>query len=515
MQKGKKAQKKKLYNNASIAGHFSSQLSSTFDSTAIDSFLKKFPLFDPYEAEIVKFYDRRKYAYAWFEHDTLIEHAGNLANRIAGMEEDGIHGKPPYLREMDSLLHTPLSKNTQEMTELMLTAQYFVFARMAWEGMTDEESRANSWFLPRKRLSYNGYLDSILKLPLKNALSTEPVYRQYELLKSFLTKYRTLEKTESWLPVKLNRFPRLGDSSEAIQLIRQRLILLGDLPAKTESAIFDEPLAEGFRNFQIRHGLKPSGTMDALTLNALNIPLKERITQILINMERSRWLPVTQEGEYLAVNIPEFKLHVYDTDSLLWSCNVVVGKTMNRTTVFYGELESIVFSPYWNVPPSIVKKEILPGMRSRSNFLESHQMEIVGSSDGLPIIRQRPGKNNSLGQVKFLFPNSHNIYLHDTPSRSLFLEPARAFSHGCIRVAEPRKLAEFLLKDSPQWPSDKIISAMQAGKEIYVPLKKKTPVYIAYFTAFVDRKHQLNFRQDIYHLDDRLAAMLLSGKGNY
>jgi len=154
-------------------------------------------------------------------------------------------------------------------------------------------------------------------------------------------------------------------------------------------------------------------------------------------------------------------------------------------------------------------------MKSRANFLESHQMEIVGSSDGLPIVRQRPGKNNSLGQVKFLFPNSHNIYLHDTPSRSLFLEPARAFSHGCIRVAEPLRLAEFLLKDYPQWPSDKIINAMQGGKEIYVPLKKKTPVYIAYFTAFVDRQHQLNFRQDIYHLDDRLAAMLLSGKGSY
>jgi len=346
VQKGKKAQNKKLHNNASIAGHFSSQLSSTFDSTAIDSFLKQFPLFAPYESEIVKFYGRRKYAYAWFERDTLIEHAGNLANSIAGMEEDGIHGKPPYLREMDSLLHTPLSKNTQEITELMLTAQYFVFAKMAWEGMTDEESRANSWFLPRKRLSYNNYLDSILKLPSKNALSTEPVYRQYELLKSFLTKYRTLEKTDSWLPIKLKQFPRLGDSSEAIQLIRKRLILLGDLHAKSESTTFDDSLAEGFRNFQNRHGLKSSGKIDALTLNALNIPLNERITQILVNMERSRWLPVTQNGEYLAVNIPEFKLHVYDTDSLLWSCNVVVGKTMNRTTVFSGALESVVFSPY-------------------------------------------------------------------------------------------------------------------------------------------------------------------------
>jgi len=232
-------------------------------------------------------------------------------------------------------------------------------------------------------------------------------------------------------------------------------------------------------------------------------------------MERSRWLPVSLNKSYIAVNIPEFQLHVYNGDSLLWSCNVVVGQKVHPTTVFYGQIKYIVFSPYWNIPESIVRAEVLPGIKKDMDYLIKHHMEITGSSNGIPMIRQKPGADNSLGLIKFLFPNSYNIYLHDTPSKSLFNESSRVFSHGCIRIDAPAKLAGFLLKDYKQWNRIKIDSAMKSGTQHLVTLKDKVPVFIAYFTAFIDRDNRLNFRKDIYHLDERLADMIISGNGIY
>ena len=217
-------------------------------------------------------------------------------------------------------------------------------------------------------------------------------------------------------------------------------------------------------------------------------------------------------SDYLVVNIPEFKLHVYHSGNLLWSCNVVVGQSVHKTVVFSGELKYVVFSPYWNVPSSIVRNEILPAMRKDGNYISRHNMEITGYRDGLPEIRQKPGFRNSLGLVKFLFPNSYNIYLHDTPAKSLFDESSRAFSHGCIRISEPFKLAEFLLRNDLSWNTEKISTAMNTGKEKHITLKDKMSVFIAYFTAFVDRNDRINFRKDIYGRDERLAEMILKEK---
>jgi murein L,D-transpeptidase YcbB/YkuD len=223
----------------------------------------------------------------------------------------------------------------------------------------------------------------------------------------------------------------------------------------------------------------------------------------MVNLERSRWLPDHIGGEYIAVNIPEFKLHVFRNDSVLWTMNVVVGKAANKTVIFSGDLKYVVFSPYWNVPASILKKEVLPGIQRNKNYLASHHMEWNGNS-----VRQKPGPWNSLGQVKFLFPNSYSIYLHDTPSKSLFNEDQRAFSHGCIRVAEPRKLAMYLLKNDPAWDEKKIGDAMNSGREKTVTLMQSIPVFIGYLTAWVSPQGQLNFRNDIYGRDSRLAKML-------
>jgi murein L,D-transpeptidase YcbB/YkuD len=506
--------------NKTIPGNFSDQTALVFDSTQLKTFLQKYPDFAPYSKDLSLFYNKRKFAYAWYAKGLLIEQAGNLSDRLNNLQNEGIYKAIPYPKLLDSLIFDAHPKDKVAKpninTELMLTAQYFVFSKLAFQGMKDSVSRAVNWYLPRKKISYNDYLDSLLAKPGKpGSTITEPVYRQYDLLKSFLAKYRKLDAQDKWLPIVSGKKLKPGDSSEVIALIKARLYKLEDFKGDTLNVVFDDSLKTALKQFQSRHGLTADGAPGVGTIAALNVPLKTRMRQIIVNMERCRWLPVSLNTDYLAVNIPEFKLHVYHADSLLWSCNVVVGQKVHQTVIFYGEMQYVVFSPYWNLPESIIRNEVLPAIRRNSNYVNEHNMIITGKENGLPVIKQKPGPANSLGLVKFLFPNNYSIYLHDTPSRSLFGETERAFSHGCIRVGEPAKLASFLLKYDTTWTAAKINKAMHLGKEQTITLKHKTPVFIAYFTAFTDRDNKLNFRKDIYNRDEQLASMVISGNGKY
>lgn len=504
--------------NTTIPGSFSSQTASSFDSLEITGFLKQYPEFYPYQASIRTFYRHRNLAFAWFDKKGLIEQAGNLADRLMNLQNEGVNKEIPYYKSLDSLMYSDnpkqVSGQLKTKLELMLTAQYFAFADIAWEGMDASVSKAVNWYLPRKKVSYEEYLDSVLEGKADQLKSDKvPVYRQYDLLRRYLIKYRELDAQNRWFLIKVQaKAYKPGDSAVVIAQVRQRLYELGDFRGDTLDKRYDELLETAVQQFQFRHGLKDDGVLGKTTFYELNVPYKTRAKQLLVNMERSRWLPVRLSSDYLVVNIPEFKLHVYHSESLLWSCNVVVGQSVHKTVVFSGELKYVVFSPYWNVPSSIVRNEILPAMRKDGNYISRHNMEITSYRDGLPNIRQKPGSRNSLGLVKFLFPNSYNIYLHDTPAKSLFDESSRAFSHGCIRISEPFKLAEFLLRNDPLWDTEKISAAMNAGQKKYVTLKDKVPVFIAYFTAFVDRNDRINFRKDIYGRDERLAEMILNEK---
>lgn len=504
--------------NNTIPGNFNHQKVFYFDSLEISSFLAKHPKFQSQDSNIIKFYTNRKFSYAWFDEKGIIEQAGNLIDRISNLKSEGLFTEPLYKSDLDSLLSENGDKKEGSKPdihlELMLTAQYFEFAEKAWQGMDKSVSESSAWFVPRKKINYESYLDSLLKLPPDGEKSLrEPVYRQYELLRSFLQKYRTLEQSIPWTAIPMEqKVYKEGDSSASISKVKARLYHLGDFNGDTTSLLFDNNLVEGVKEFQNRHGLTPDGAIGNGTMAELNVTLEKRIRQLIINMERSRWVPFSLNEDYLAVNIPEFKLHVYHADSLLWSTNVVVGKDVHKTVVFSGEVKYVVFSPYWNVPASIVRNEILPAMARNSNYIKRSNMEITGYQGNLPIVRQKPGPNNSLGLVKFLFPNSHSIYLHDSPAKSLFNETSRAFSHGCIRVQEPFKLAEFLLKNDSTWTDDAIKKAMHRGVEKTVTLKKVVPVFITYFTAFVDRSGKINFRKDIYDRDERLAKAIIEEK---
>jgi murein L,D-transpeptidase YcbB/YkuD len=503
-----------------IPGSFSDQTQAVFDSTELVSFLKRYPGFNPYAKDINLFYSKRKFAYAWYAKGKLIEQAGNLSDRLSNLQNEGIFKAIPYPKSLDSLTFeaNPKAVNAKPniSTELMLTAQYFVFSKLAFQGMSDSTSKAVNWFLPRKKIAYDDYLDTLLKQKGKSESSlSEPVYRQYGLLKNFLAKYRALDAKEKWTAIPSAKGIKPGDSSAVITKIKIRLFKLEDFKGDTTSNLFDDGLKDALKAFQQRYGLAVDGLPGPGTIAEMNVPLKTRIRQIMVNMERCRWLPVSLSTDYLAVNIPEFKLHVYHADSLLWSCNVVVGQKVHQTVIFYGQMQYVVFSPYWNLPESIVRNEVLPALHHNRNYINEHNMIITGKENGLPVIKQKPGPANSLGLVKFLFPNSYSIYLHDTPSRSLFGESSRAFSHGCIRVGEPAKLASFLLKYDTTWTAARINKAMHLGKEQTITLKQKVPVFIAYFTAFTDRDNKLNFRKDIYGRDEQLASMILSGSGKY
>lgn len=330
--------------------------------------------------------------------------------------------------------------------------------------------------------------------------------RQYRKLQKAAEHYEKIKEREPWEQIMLpgKKSLRLNDTSLAIPQIKKRLDLLGDLRRSDDSEIYNLKTEEAVRQFQLRHGLEDDGIIGPAFMKALNTPLEKRIEQLTVNIERIMADTTNMTGTRIIANIPAYRLYVFENRKNVLSMDIVVGKVSNPTVIFSDTLEHVVFSPYWNVPASIVRNEILPAMNKNSSYLAKNNMEIIGRSGGLPVIRQKPGPHNSLGKVKFIFPNEHNIYFHDTPAKSLFARKNRALSHGCIRLSQPFELARYLLKDQPGWTDSAIRDAMDAGKERWVRLNQPIPVSIIYYTAWVDKSGIINFRDDIYMHDKDL-----------
>ena len=294
-----------------------------------------------------------------------------------------------------------------------------------------------------------------------------------------------------------------NDVCDLITDIRHRLFIEGYLSNDSKSKLYDKELENGIIMYQEHHGMIPNTSINNALLTSLNVSVKERIECIAVNMERCRWINPEHEINYIAVNIPSFMLFYFKNNEPIFSSKVVVGKEMNKTVVFSGILKQIIFNPYWNVPSSILKNEILPAIRKNPNYLKQHQMEWSNGK-----VRQKPGDNNALGRVKFIFPNSNNIYLHDTPLKALFNEEKRAFSHGCIRVEKACELAVILIQENYGWTEQQTISVMQHNTQKMYPLIKQLPVYIVYFTAWADSSGNAFFFPDIYKRDKVLVEML-------
>ncbi len=333
---------------------------------------------------------------------------------------------------------------------------------------------------------------------------------QFDLLQKELTRLYDIEKNGGWNKIVLTKkYYTKGQSSPEIKEVKQHLQLLGYLSSKDDSPLFTDELSQAVRKAKRSFGQVETGVIDADLIKALNVPIENRIEQLEVNIDRFRNMSQENTGTRLVANIPEFKLHVYEGQEHVFDMAIVVGREGKETVTFNDEMKYIVFCPYWNVPTSIVQEEIIPAMRKNKNYLNNNNYEVTGTEGGLQAIRQRPGPGNSLGLVKFVFPNSHGIYFHDTPMKSLFKLQKRTFSHGCIRLAEPVKLATYLLRNDPGWTEEKIKAAMNTGKEQRVNLSTPVPVIITYLTAWVDDTGLLNMRDDIYGLDKEAAKKLV------
>lgn len=477
-----------------------------FDSTSVAPFFKKFPELEVYKSDVLMVYRRHQFNYLWHDSKGRKETAEVLYNRINSIAADGILQKVPYKDAFDVMLHE--SADTNLTIELLLTSYYFFYTDKVLAGIDQKKREEMGWFLKRESTSYVSYLDTLLANPGLVNKETQ-LNKQYYLLKDALQQYQQIEKNGGWdsirLPEKFKSL-KLKDSSALIQEVRKRLFISGDLKENSQSPVFDENLSNGISNFQKRHGFVVDKTIGKKTIAAMNVSVGDRIKTIIINMERCRWISpnISKDKEYIVVNIPAYHLIYIKNDSIALQSDVVVGTTMHQTVIFSGMMKYIVFSPYWNIPQSIIKNEVLPGIQKNSNYLANHNMEWNNGQ-----VRQKPGVRNSLGLVKFIFPNSNNIYLHDTPSKSLFQRETRAFSHGCIRVAKPKELAETILSNDSNWTPTKITEAMNRGTEKWYPLKNEIPVYIGYFTAWMGRDGQVSFYDDVYKRDVQLASLLI------
>ncbi len=339
-----------------------------------------------------------------------------------------------------------------------------------------------------------------LTLQVQEDHTRENQQQYYHHLETALDGYRSIQLKGGWekIPSPKKIF-QLGDSGEAVRKIKKRLMATGERSEKDSTTIFDVDLEKDIIGYQQRNGLKPDGKVGKETWRALNTTVEERIRQLELNMERLLQLPDALGDKYIMVNIPAFTLLAIKKEEIIIKCKIVAGKETDKTALFKGKMKYIVFAPYWNIPKSIMTKEILPAMARNPHYLFDNHMEWY---DGK--IRQKPGPWNALGKVKFIFPNAYNMYMHDTPSKTLFNEEKRAFSHGCIRVEQPFLLAKFLLEKEKDWDDDKIKSSMESEIELYVNLHENIPVYIVYFTAFIDERGMLNFRKDVYGRDNYL-----------
>jgi murein L,D-transpeptidase YcbB/YkuD len=482
-----------------------------FDSTLVAPFFAKYPKFKYLKPEVVQLYRKHNYEFLWYDSKGMNEFAGLLYNKANNLEQEGLRIRVPYAEKLQTIFQDAdnMEKSDVEV-ELLMSSLYLYYANRVFKGLDAKKTVELGWYLPRKKQSYINRLDSLLQDPSLINKQLKDLPGQYYLLKDALQNYHNIEKNGGWDPIilpKTIKSLKPGDTSDVILQVRKRLFITRDLKIDSQKNIFDNELLEGVLKYKERSAFTTDSVLLPKHITNMNITVHERIKTLMVNMERSRWISagLTKTEQSIVVNIPSFILTYFKEGKPVLVSRVVVGKSMNKTAVFSGQMNQIIFSPYWNIPSSILRKEILPAIAKNSNYLAKHDMEWVGNR-----VRQRPGPQNALGQVKFVFPNSHIIYMHDTPSKSLFEKEERAFSHGCIRLARPRDLAIEVLKDDKNWTVEKIDAAMNRQVEKTYNLKTRIPVYIGYFTAWVDSDGQIHFYEDIYGHDERLSKILLS-----
>ena len=479
-------------------------------------------------ARVASIYKSYNNAPLWLEEGGAKERATALLDAIRSAPEHGLNTSAYPLAELERVVNEKritdtASAKTIADADVLLTSAYVAYASDMLIGQVDPKKVSQSWYTGsgvKERDS--SIVRALQEGDMKEALALmAPQDPEYAALKSALARYREIVAAGGFPPISegmpeaellaavhARHVPEMADSLKDSSDVADVHMAKHDSASAAASAkrAARSPLAAELVRFQLHHGLAATGRLDKETMTALNIPAETRVEQLVANMERHRWLPRTLGSRYIYVNVPSFRLDAYDSGQKQLSMRVVVGAEYEgRTTpTFSDSMEVAVFRPYWNVTPDIQRNEVGPKAAANPGWLASQNME-YWKDGGVTRIRQRPGEKNALGLVKFLFPNSFNIYLHDTPAKSLFALDDRAASHGCIRVERPADLAQWVLG----WDAGRVQDAMHGSDNRTVRLPQKIPVYIVYFTAYV-RDGELMFADDVYGRDDALRRQIAS-----
>ncbi|HUV76859.1 MAG TPA: L,D-transpeptidase family protein [Desulfobacterales bacterium] len=490
---------------------------------------------------IPQFYQRRGFSPAWSGDEGISPQAGSLIEEINRADQEGLRPDDYHRVNIVSLLKMiekkqALGERVDPKTwvdlDLLLTDTFMLYSSHLLAGRVNPETIHSNWVVANPNADLINILQSALDSnQIVNVLrDLRPIHDGYIGLKQFLRQYRDIANKEDGSPMLPGTNLRRGDQGASVQRLRDRLVFLGDLEHSNEEPIdlFDETTELAVIKCQKRHGLKSDGIVGPRTLDILNTPIQHRVRQIELNMERWRWIPRDLGNRYLIVNIADALLWVTENRQRIMEMRVIVGRPYRQTPVFSSKMIYMVINPYWNIPTSLVLKDILPKIQKNDNYIAQQGIKVFKDwSKGAPEIdpetvdwkkfkrqnftyklRQDPGLRNALGRIKFIFPNKFAVYLHDTPKRSDFKETHRNFSSGCIRTEKPVDLARYLLQDDHQWSRDKLLEIIETGETQVIELQRPITVHLQYWTAWVDEYGRLNFRDDIYDRDRALDQAL-------
>lgn len=502
----------------------------------------RWPVFSDFKAEVDRFY-RPAYALAWLHGGKASAAAREMISILEGAADQGLSAEDydgPRWPERVKLLqgkHTAADEARFDVALTVCAMRYVSAVRM---GRVNPKHVHFAYDVGPKRIDLARFVrdELVAGKDAKTALAKiEPPYAGYRRAREALQHYMELAEEKQEKLSNPGRTLAPGEHYDGAPALAALLRKLGDLPADAavspEEHVYGDPLAAAVKHFQERHLLYDDGKIDDLTFQQLSTPLSSRVEQLQLTMERWRWLPPSFPQPPLVVNLPEFYLRGFGPKGKLeFTTNVNVGEAYeNKTPIFEGEMTYLVFRPYWDVPASIQREEIVPNAEEDRDYVQKYDFEVL-SSDGKIVtdgaisdsvlqglrsgrlrVRQKPGPSNSLGLVKFMFPNAHSVYLHDTPvEKDLFGSGDRDLSHGCIHVKEPAQLAAWLLRDQKQWSLERVETAMHEGKDNQrVNLTKPVPVLILYATAIVEEEGEVYFTTDLYGYDASLAKALAKG----
>ncbi len=487
-------------------------------------------------ALLTQFYVDRDMAPIWVNDDAPTERAIELISVLEGSSYDGLNPEDYDTGTIRALMGMNDPKSLAEM-DLRLSLGLMQFLSDLGSGRTEPSTLDPELFV------YPRDIDKAKAIEEAAAADNIGIFvggyrpRQvdYWRLKGVLANYRAMARFGGWPRIDDGPLLEGGERSPRVGQLRKLLLRLNDLkPADDLAAkggdpnVFDDELMAAVERFQRRHGLDRDGKVGPNTLSAMNTPIEDRIEQIVLNLERRRWMPDRNGSRYIVVNLADFHLQLIDRGEVTFETPVVIGSLYNKTPVFSSEMTYLVINPFWNVPPSIALDEILPKAALDPDYLRRNGFDMFSDwSQNASLIdpktvnwsgftektfpyklRQQPGPTNSLGRLKFMMPNEYNIYLHDTPVRAHFDVNERSFSHGCVRVAEPERLASAILQSQSEWSADKIAATIESGERSVVRLKKPLPVQLTYLTSWVDNDNTIHFRNDVYQRDQILADAL-------